>query len=157
MFALTETEKKILRIVQKNIPHTKTPYADIATACETSEEEVINLLRKLKENHCIRRFGAMIRHQKTDWVHNAMVAWVVDLKDIEAAGKQAAAFDNVSHVYYRPSPQEDWPYTFYTMVHGRTPAECKSVIFELEAIPFLKEHVVLPSVKELKKISMTYF
>ena len=37
----TEKEQAILRIVQKNLPDTLTPYADIAAAVGATEEEVL--------------------------------------------------------------------------------------------------------------------
>lgn len=157
MLDLTEKERAILRIVQKNLPDSLTPYADIAEKCGVSEEEVIELLRRLKRQGAIRRFGAMIRHQKTDWVHNAMVVWKVDKNDIERCGTLATKVDTVSHVYYRPSPASDWPYTLYTMVHGRTPEECRAGISQLQEIMRLDTYIVLNSVQELKKVSMTYF
>ena len=73
--AFTDTERAILRIVQFQLPDTLTPYADIAREVGTDEETVLNLLRRMKEDGSIRRFGASIKHQKTGWTHNAMVAW----------------------------------------------------------------------------------
>ena len=72
--AFTDTERAILRIVQFQLPDTLTPYADIAREVGTDEETVLNLLRRMKEDGSIRRFGASIKHQKTGWTHNAMVA-----------------------------------------------------------------------------------
>ena len=71
--AFTDTERAILRIVQFQLPDTLTPYADIAREVGTDEETVLNLLRRMKEDGSIRRFGASIKHQKTGWTHNAMV------------------------------------------------------------------------------------
>ncbi|MBQ7738040.1 MAG: Lrp/AsnC family transcriptional regulator [Desulfovibrionaceae bacterium] len=155
--ALTEKERAILRIVQANIPMTLTPYADIASLCQCSEQEVLELLASLKAQGAIRRYGAMIRHQKTDWVHNAMVAWIVPEDQVESAGEIASTFANISHVYHRPSAYPSWPYNLYTMIHGRTPAECQQAIQKLQAVPYFKEHTILKSLKELKKVSMTYF
>ncbi|MBO4369188.1 MAG: Lrp/AsnC family transcriptional regulator [Desulfovibrio sp.] len=157
MEAFSDSEKAILRLVQKNIPDSLTPYADIAEQCGVTEKEVIDLLVRLKNHGAIRRYGAMIRHQKTDWVHNAMVAWRVDEKVRKECGKIAASIRNISHVYYRPSSNPEWPYTFYTMIHGRTPEECNATITELQTKAPLQEHVVLHTIKELKKVSMTYF
>ena len=157
MPSITDQEKAILHIVQSNLPDSLTPYADIAAQVGVREEDVIGLLERLKETGAIRRFGAMIRHQKTDWVHNAMVAWKVDAALVEQCGTLAATVENISHVYYRPCDIPDWPYTFYTMIHGRTPEECQSAITRLQSIAPLGEHVVLRTVKELKKVSMRYF
>ena len=59
--AFTDTERAILRIVQFQLPDTLTPYADIAREVGTDEETVLNLLRRMKEDGSIRRFGASIR------------------------------------------------------------------------------------------------
>ena len=153
----TPTETAILRIVQKDLPDSLTPYADIARETGTREEEVIALLTRLKEEGVIRRFGASIKHQKAGWAHNAMVAWKVDADTVAELGARAATHDHVSHCYYRPSSAEDWPFELYTMVHGRTEEECEAVVAELEEMIGKREHMALTSVRELKKISPTYF
>ncbi|MBQ9537247.1 MAG: Lrp/AsnC family transcriptional regulator [Desulfovibrionaceae bacterium] len=153
----TATERAILAIVQRNLPATLTPYADIAKACNCTEEEVLALLQRLKQNGTIRRYGAMIRHHKTPWRHNAMVAWCVQEENLEACGKIAATLSNISHIYVRPSTYPEWPYNFYTMIHGRTPLECLNAIRHLQSTAPLGDHLVLQSLRELKKVSMTYF
>lgn len=156
----TEIERAILHIVQQDLPDSTTPYADIARQTGTDEETVLNLLRRLHDDGAIRRFGASIKHQKTAWKHNAMVAWLVPGNDpalLDAAGEYAASLNNVSHCYYRPSAAADWPYALYTMVHGRTENECRDVIATIQEKTGLAEYALLESLKELKKISMTYF
>ena len=153
----TKTETAILRIVQRDLPDSLTPFADIASKAGCDEAVVISFLECLKAEGAIRRFGASVKHQKAGFTHNAMVAWSVDKAHIDAAGEAAAANSSVSHCYYRPSPSPDWPYTLYTMVHGRTADECEAVIHTLSHIANMHGHAVLASIKELKKISMTYF
>lgn len=153
----TEQEESILRIVQSNLPDTLTPYADIAREAGVTEGEVLELLSRLKEDGTIRRFGASIRHQRTGWKHNAMVAWKMTEEEADLAGPLAARNARISHCYYRPSPARDWPYTFYTMIHGRSAEECLETVAELGKTPPFAEYAVLESIKELKKTSMTYF
>lgn len=153
----TDTERAVLRIVQRDLPDSLTPYADIARAAGIDEDFVLDLLGRMKKDGAIRRFGASVKHQKAGFTHNAMVAWIIDEEHADAAGKAAAANRNVSHCYYRPSSEPDWPYTLYTMVHGRTEQECLGVIKELTAVPHLSKYAVLRSIRECKKISMTYF
>ena len=153
----TEKEQAILRIVQKNIPDSLTPYADIAAAAGTTEEDVLHLLLRMKESGAIRRFGASIKHQRTGWTHNAMVAWVVSPEEVDEVGRRAAEHPRISHCYYRPSPYPAWPYTFYTMIHGKSEQDCLDVVEELRRTTSLETCEVLESLKELKKISMTYF
>lgn len=156
-YQFSEAERAILRIVQDNLSHSLTPYADIARETGVSEDTVLELLRRLKADGAIRRFGASIKHQKTGWTHNAMVAWKATEAEAEAYGPIAAAHSHVSHSYFRPSSAEDWPYTMYTMVHGRSEEECQGVVDELRDSWPLKEYAILRSLKELKKTSMTYF
>ena len=156
-YHFTSGELAVLRIVQSDLPDSLTPYADIAREAGVDEAEVIALLTRLKEEGAIRRFGASIKHQKTGWTHNVMVAWRVDEALVDAAGALAATHSNISHCYYRPSSAPDWPYTFFTMVHGRSAEECQEVIESLRRKNILGEYVALESLKELKKTSMTYF
>lgn len=153
----TDQEQAVLRIVQSNLPDTLTPYADIAAAAGCTEEEVLALLSRLKADGTIRRFGASIKHQRTGWTHNAMVAWIADAAVADEAGPRAAEHPRISHIYYRPSSAPDWPYTLYTMIHGKTAQECLDVAEELRRTTPLDRYAVLESLKELKKISMTYF
>ena len=156
-YDFTPGELAILRIVQSNLPDSLTPYADIAREAGVDEAEVIALLTRLKNEGAIRRFGASIKHQKTGWTHNVMVAWRVDEALADAAGEIAAKHPNISHCYYRPSSEPDWPYTFFTMMHGRSAEECREAIESLRRESVLDEYVALESLKELKKTSMSYF
>lgn len=153
----TEQERAILRIVQKNLPDCLEPYAAIAEEVGCSEDDVLQLLRELKESGAIRRFGASLKHQKAGFTHNAMVAWIVSEDKVDGLGAFAAEHPMISHCYFRPSSAEDWPYELYTMIHGQKPGDCEAVIAELQKHPGFNEYAILESIKELKKTSMVYF
>ena len=155
--SFTPAEQTVLRTVQDNLPDGLTPYALMAEQAGLTEKQVLDLLTGLKKSGAIRRFGVSLKHQKTAWRHNAMVAWKVDAAQVEECGRQVARHSHVSHAYYRPSPTPDWPYELYTMVHGRSAEECDRVVAELESMLDLHDHAALSSIKELKKISPTYF
>lgn len=152
----SETEKKILRMVQGDLPESLMPFQEIATACGTTEKAVLELLERLKEKGAIRRFGASIHHQEAGWKENAMVAWKATLEEACAAAPLALGNSRVSHMYYRPSTYPDWPYTFYTMIHGQTPEEVENTVRTL-ADAWKLPYAVLQSKKELKKTSPVYF
>ena len=153
----SEQELDVLRIVQDNLPDSLEPYAEIAKMSGMTEEDVIQFLNQLKSTGAIRRFGASIKHQKTGWSYNAMVAWKATEKQAEECGPIAAKHSHISHSYYRPSSAKDWPYTLYTMIHGRNWDECLNVVEELRLLWELQDYAILRSIKELKKTSMTYF
>lgn len=155
--AFSATERAILAIVQGNLPDSPEPFAAIAREAGCSEAEVLALLRELRATGAIRRFGASIRHQRAGWTCNAMVGWIATEDESAKYGPVAARHPRISHAYYRPSPAPDWPYTLYTMIHGRTEAECQAVVSELRAAWPLRQYAVLRSLRELKKTSMKYF
>lgn len=150
-------EREVLAIVQNQLPDTLTPYDDIAKTVGVEADDVIQLLERLRKSGVIRRFGASIRHQRSGWKFNAMAAWLATLEEAEECGAIAARFPAISHVYYRPSPVAEWPYNFYTMIHGRDEKDIPELLEKLCSIWPLKKYVVLPTLRELKKISMTYF
>ena len=153
----SDDERAVLRALQADLPDSATPYADIAHAVGVDEAFVLALATKLKNNGAIRRFGASIKHQQAGWAHNAMVAWLATEAEAEKAGPIAAANPQVSHCYLRPSSAPDWPYTFYTMIHGQSRAHCLEAVEALRRTTGLEQYAILESLRELKKTSMVYF
>lgn len=153
----TETERRILRIVQDTIPDSATPFADIAAQTGSTEEEVLALLGRLKKGGQIRRFGATLRHQQAGYRFNAMVAWYVeDGVDVDEVGRIMAKRPEISHCYLRRNCM-DWPYNVYTMIHGKSREDCMRVVRELCERTGVTQYDTLFSHKELKKTSMQYF
>jgi DNA-binding Lrp family transcriptional regulator len=153
----SEAERRILRIMQESLPDSLSPFADAAREAGMEEREVLALLRSLREEGIIRRFGAVLRHREAGYGDNAMVAWKADRDAVDAAGAGMAGHPLVSHCYYRPSLAADWPYELYTMVHGRDAGERERAIRELARASGLSDYVVLESVEELKKSSQRFF
>ncbi|MGE4298273.1 MAG: Lrp/AsnC family transcriptional regulator [Desulfovibrionaceae bacterium] len=157
MKEFTEIQVEILRRVQGTLPDSATPYADIAAQVGCTEAEVLDLLRAMKADGSIRRFGATLRHQKAGYGANAMVAWNVQPEEkLLELGKQFAKNRAVSHCYWRRE-QPTWPYNLYTMVHGKSPEDCEKAVQEMVEATGVTDYTVLFSIKELKKTSMTYF
>ena len=149
-------ERKIIALVQGDLPVEKYPYRVIAEKVGTDEETVLSVLRDLNDRGIIRRFGATLRHQKTGFTANAMVAWRVDEDRAEEVGKQMASFDQVSHCYRR-NPAKDWPYNLYTMVHAADETACRKIVATISEKTAVVDYEILFSQKELKKTSMQYF
>ena len=67
-----------------------------------------------------------------------------------------ASFALVSHCYRRPT-YDDWPYSIFTMVHGKNAKECEATIAAMQAETGVDEYALLWSVKEYKKTRVRYF
>lgn len=153
---LTELDKKIIASIQGDILITERPYLEIAEHLSISEELLLERLEKLRDEGVIRRFGATLRHQKSGFEANAMVAWQVDEADIDSVGERMAAFREVSHCYRR-NPQNDWPYNLYTMIHAKDEASCREIARSISKETSIENYTLLFSREELKKTSMEYF
>ncbi len=153
---LTELEQKVVASLQGDIPISERPFLEIARKLEIEEETLLNILKDLRDRGIIRRFGATLRHQKSGFRANAMVAWQVDEKRIEKAGRTMASFSEVTHCYRR-DPNPLWPFNLYTMIHARDEATCRAIARRLSLESGVDIYQLLFSRHELKKTSMQYF
>ncbi len=153
---LSDLEKKVVAAIQGDIPVSRKPYEEIAERVGTDEETVLSVLRDLHERGLIRRFGATLRHQKSGFAANAMVAWRVEEERVDDIGEKMAENPAVSHCYRRVST-EKWPYNLYTMIHARDRETCRALARELSEKTGVADYTLLFSSQELKKTSMVYF
>jgi DNA-binding Lrp family transcriptional regulator len=153
---ITDLEKKVIALLQTDIPVVQRPFRQMAEKIGISEDQFLDVLASLNQRGIIRRFGATLKHQKSGFKANAMVAWNVDETKVEQVGTAMAEFDEITHCYRR-NPAPGWPYNLYTMVHAATEAECLSLVEKIAATVGESEYALLFSRKELKKTSMKYF
>ncbi len=156
MTDLTDVEKKVIAFIQGDMPVTERPYREIADTLGMTEDSLLDIVKDLCERGLIRRFGATLRHQKSGFEANVMVAWQVDEAQIDAAGEIMAGFSEVSHCYRR-DPADEWPYNLYTMIHAQDESSCREIVRKLSAETSLYTYTLLFSRRELKKTSMQYF
>jgi siroheme decarboxylase len=153
---LTDIEKKIIGKIQGDLPICERPYQKIAKDLAISEDELIKILKNLDKKGFIRRFGATLKHQKSGFSANAMVAWQVDENRIDEVGGFLSGLDEITHCYRR-NPSEEWPYNFYTMIHAASKEACHQLVEKISQKIKVSVFQILFSQKELKKTSMQYF
>ena len=152
---ISEKEKKIAQIIQRDLPLEKRPFRELGNLTGMSEEEVLKSIGDLMAEGVIRKFGAVIRHQKAGYTENAMVVWAVPEDQREGAGNKLASFPEVTHCYER-TPLFEGKYAIFTMVHFRE-GEGKRSIRKLSEASGISDFKVLTSEEEYKKSSMEYF
>ncbi|MFP4031011.1 MAG: Lrp/AsnC family transcriptional regulator [Desulfococcaceae bacterium] len=153
---LTDLEKKVIAAVQGDIPVVERPFEAIARRIGASEDEVIDTLQSLRDRGVLRRFGATLKHQRSGYKANAMMAWRIPEDRIERVGETVAGFSEVTHCYRR-DPAGDWPYNLYSMIHARDEAGCFEIARRMSAAVGETDYKLLFSRRELKKTSMQYF
>lgn len=153
---IDELDKKVIRLIQGDLPLDLEPFAILAEEIGISENQFIGRINELKERGVIRRFGATLRHQEAGFASNAMIAWLVPDRRIEEVGKIFAGFREVTHCYQRKQ-QGDWKYNLYSMVHGNNREQCYQIAERMSQSAGIDDYILLFSEKEFRKTSMEYF
>ncbi len=155
MDVFTTKQKIIARLIQKDIPVQPFPFKMMSKHRGVTEKELLDTTRRFIEEGLIRKFGAILRHQKAGYQDNALVTWSVADDQIEHAGNVFAAFTYISHCYER-QPAFLNKYNLFTMLHsdGRS---FSSLIKDMVRASGVKDYLILKSNKEYKKTSPEYF
>jgi len=152
----SERDIAIIRATQGDLPVASEPYAQAAQRLGASQEEVIAGLESLHERGGLRRVAAILYHRRAGFSANGMGVWAVPENEILETGKQMAAYRGISHCYQRPT-YADWPYSVFTMAHGRSKEECDAILDSIAEATGIANRSTLYSSTEFKKIRMIYF
>lgn len=155
-FPVTDTDKRLIRILQQDLLIEPCPFDAWAAQAQVSVDELLQSIRRYESRRQMRRFSAVLHHRHAGFAANGMGVWIVPTENAETFGQTAATFDAVSHCYLRPTYQ-DWPYNLFTMVHARTPEDCQEVLAAIANATGVTDYTALYSVKEYKKVRMQYF
>jgi siroheme decarboxylase len=155
---LSELEIDTIRVVQDDLPTVERPFAAYGERIGggIAEDEVLGLLRSFKERKLMRRFAAVMNHRSAGFKANAMGVWAVPEDELEELGPRMAGFAAVSHCYRRPT-YDDWPYSVFTMIHGRSARDCEATVEAIRSETGVDEYCLLWSIKEYKKVRLRYF
>jgi DNA-binding Lrp family transcriptional regulator len=153
---LSNLEIAAIRVVQEDLPLVERPFAAQAAELGCSEDDVLGLLASFKDRKLMRRFAAVMNHRTAGFKANAMGVWAVPDDDLDEIGPRMAGFALVSHCYRRPT-YPDWPYSVFTMVHGKHSRDCETTIAAIRDETGVDDYALLWSIKEYKKTRVRYF
>ncbi len=154
--AITENDKKLVRLLQEDLPYSMTPYSDLADELGTDARDLFSGIQRFLEQGIMRRLGAILSHRKSGFTSNAMGVWAVPEERVNEAGMRMAEFKEVTHCYQRQT-FPDWPYNLFTMIHGNSDQKCRDIMVKISEVTGINNYALLFSDKELKKTSMRYF
>lgn len=145
----------LLRQLQGDLPDDRRPFRAVACRAGSDESGVLDTIRLLMKRGVIRKFGAVLRHQKAGLTRNAMVVWAVPPDQIEETGTVFASFRTITHCYERCPPLQG-RYNLFTMIHAMEGA-LEETISGISKRTGIGDYQVLVSEEEFKKSSMEYF
>jgi siroheme decarboxylase len=146
----------VIRALQGDMPVVEEPYAPAAATLGVSQERFLDHLAGMQERGLLRRVAAILYHRRAGFSANGMGVWKVPDEQILEIGRRMAAVRGISHCYQRPT-YADWPYSVFTMAHGRSKEECDAILDAIAEMTGIEERATLYSSTEFKKIRLLYF
>ncbi len=153
-----DTDVAVIRALQGPMEVTDRPYDAAAAEVGMSTEALLAHLREMAERKILRRVAAILYHRRAGFSANGMGVWKVPEEKILEVGTRMSAVRGISHCYERPT-YEDWPYSVFTMAHGRSKEECDAILQAIADEHDLHgpDRATLYSSTEFKKIRLHYF
>jgi siroheme decarboxylase len=151
-----ERDIAVIRALQGDMPVVAEPYAPAADALDMTQQAFLDHLSAMQERGLLRRVAAILFHRRAGFSANGMGVWQVPDAQIADIGRRMAAVRGISHCYQRPT-YADWPYSVFTMAHGRSKQECDAVLDAIAEKTGISERATLYSSTEFKKVRLLYF
>ncbi len=151
-----ERDIAVIRALQGDMPVVEEPYAAAAAELGLTQQQFLDHLAAMQERGLLRRVAAILYHRRAGFSANGMGVWKVPEEEVFEIGCRMAAVRGISHCYQRPT-YPDWPYSVFTMAHGRSKEECDSILDTIAEQTGIDERATLYSSTEFKKIRLLYF
>jgi siroheme decarboxylase len=148
----------VIRALQGPMRVVDRPYDDAAAEVGMTTDAFLDHLRGMVERKLLRRVAAILYHRRAGFSANGMGVWRVPEDRVLETGRRMAAVRGISHCYQRPT-YADWPYSVFTMAHGRSKQECDAILDRIAYEHGLHgdDRAVLYSSTEYKKVRLRYF
>jgi DNA-binding Lrp family transcriptional regulator len=153
-----EQDVAVIRALQGPMAVVDRPYESAADEVGMGTDRLLGHLRGMVDRKLLRRVAAILYHRRAGFSANGMGVWRVPEKRVLEVGTRMAAVRGVSHCYQRPT-YPDWPYSVFTMAHGRSKDECDAILDRIADEHDLhgEDRAVLYSSTEFKKVRLRYF
>jgi siroheme decarboxylase len=153
-----ERDVAVIRALQGPMEPIERPYDAAAAELGIGTGELLEQLRGMVDRKLLRRVAAILFHRRAGFSANGMGVWKVPEDEIMETGRRMASFRGISHCYQRPT-YEDWPYSVFTMAHGRSKEECDAILDSIAAECGMApdDRATLYSSTEYKKVRLHYF
>jgi siroheme decarboxylase len=153
---LSDLDLAAIRATQGPMDPIAEPFASAAGELGMPVAKLLDHLESMRERRALRRVAAILYHRRAGFSANGMGVWKVPEERILELGPRMASFRGISHCYQRPT-YADWPYSVFTMAHGRSKDECDAILDSIAADTGIEDRRTLYSSTEFKKIRMLYF
>jgi DNA-binding Lrp family transcriptional regulator len=141
---MDDTDRAIINEIQSDFPITPRPYRDLGKRFNLSESEVLERVRRLKEEGIIRRIGGNFNSRKLDFTSTLCAAKVPEEK-MDRFVQEVNSYPGVTHNYLRNNDYNVW-FTFIapSMTH------IDDALMEISKATGVTEIINLPASRQFK-------
>lgn len=144
-------DKKLLNLMQNEIPIDKRPFKVLGEKLMLTENEVLKRVNKLKSDGIIRRIGGIFNSRKMGYTSTLCAAKVPENKIDEVAACINSYYE-VTHNYIREDEYNMW----FTIITN-SEESLNNILEEIRIKTSLDEIISLPSVKLFKvKVALNF-
>mgnify|MGYP000571999273 FL=1 len=123
---LSALDIALINLLQKGLPVCERPFAEIAITLNTTEAEVIEHLKALRENKILTRFGPMFDAACLGGAFT-LAALAVPEEDFDKVTEQVNSFEQIAHNYRR-----DHTFNMWFVIATESQSEIEQVINAIE-------------------------
>jgi DNA-binding Lrp family transcriptional regulator len=139
-------ENELLFQMQNSFPLTQRPFGVIAKELDTSEENVLTMVQKLKDEKIIRQTSAIFDTKRLGY-KSSLVAFKVSADKVDLAAEIINAHPGVSHNYLRNHDYNIW---FTMAVSPDSKLGLEQTIEILKSRTEAQDAITLPTLKMFK-------
>ena len=149
MMSLDNLDRKLLNLIQTNFPVVPEPYRELALALDTSEEEVMQRIGKLRNSGVIRRLGGIFDSRKLGY-RGTLCALKVPPSRIAEVAAVINDYPGVTHNYLREHEYNMW----FTLL-AENQASIDNILNKIRVDTGIDELLNLPA-KGIYKIKVNF-
>lgn len=149
---LDTLDKKLLTILQEELPLVSRPWDALAERLGISYEELMERVNRFHENGVIRRFGPVLETDRVGLSARTLVLMKVPIDRVEEVGAIVSSFDTVTHNYLREHEYNIW-FTVITSSQDQLRSSLQEI---LEAAQIPESDILDLPVTRKHKIKVSY-
>ncbi|MBW9173779.1 Lrp/AsnC family transcriptional regulator [Clostridium estertheticum] len=146
---MDKTNKNLLNLIQSNFPIESRPFLKIANELDISENQVIDMIKELKNDGYIKRIGGIFDSRKLGY-SSTLCAIKVPLDRITEVADIINSYNGVTHNYIRNHSYNMW----FTVI-APSIIEVKEFLNDIKIKTDIDEIIELPVVN-LFKINVVF-
>ena len=144
-------DKKLLNLIQNEIPIDKRPFKILGEKLFLTETEVLKRINKLKNEGFIRRIGGIFNSKEIGYTSTLCAAKVPENK-IDEVSAYINGYEEVTHNYIREDEYNMW----FTVI-ANSEENLNNIIHGIKTQTNIDEIISLPSIKLFKvKVTLNF-